>query len=186
MKKTIYLIAGANGSGKTTLAHELLREEKGLTLLNADEIALKISDKVGIRAGRVLLENLNILLATKQPFAIESTISSSHHLKVLKNARKAKYEIVLIYLFLDFPEANIARIKKRVQLGGHDIPDTVVVRRFYKSIKNFWTVSKLADKWKLYYNGGDDYKLVAASGNTTLEIVNENLYNKFKKGLKSG
>ncbi|MCL2184013.1 MAG: zeta toxin family protein, partial [Chitinispirillia bacterium] len=130
MKKYMYLIAGANGSGKTTLAHELLREEKGLTFLNADEIAAGIGDTAGIAAGRILLTEVGRVLADGKSFVMESTISGSYHLRILREAREKGYEIILIYVFLDTIELNIARIKNRVKLGGHDVPAEDVIRRY--------------------------------------------------------
>jgi len=180
MKRILYLIAGANGSGKTTLAHELLEDEPGLLFMNSDEIAVQIADNLGVQAGRIMLQKLDETFQRKKPFALESTISGLHHLRVLEMAKKAKYEIDLIYVFLDFPEANIARIKKRVQLGGHDIPEDVVTRRFYKSMANFRGAAALADHWKLYYNGESNFVLVAEDG----KILNEGLYKKFKKSAK--
>lgn len=53
MSKKLYIIAGPNGSGKTTLAKELVSEEK-ITFLNADEIARKRGDKLGLQSGRIL------------------------------------------------------------------------------------------------------------------------------------
>jgi len=185
MKHVLYLIAGANGSGKTTLGHELLKDERGLLFMNSDEIAAKIDDSFGVQAGKILLQKLGGVIAKKKSFALESTISGLHHLRVLEMAKKAKYEIILIYVFLDFPEANIARIAKRVQMGGHDIADEVVIRRFYKSVANFWPASELADRWKLYYNGDDNFELIAEGGKSVVQIMNEDLYKKFRKGLKT-
>jgi predicted ABC-type ATPase len=179
-KKVLYLIAGANGSGKTTLAHELLKDDPALVFMNSDEIAVQISDKIGVQAGKIMLQKLAETFQSGKSFALESTISGFHHLRILEMAKKAKYEVDLIYVFLDFPEANIARIKKRVQLGGHDVPDDVVVRRFHKSINNFWAASRLANRWKLYYNGGYVFELVAEDD----KIMNFELYEKFKRGLK--
>lgn len=185
-KPIFYLVAGANGSGKTTLAHELLHEEKCLTFLNADEVAAKINDKIGIQAGKIIQKNLELNIKAKKSLVWESTISGMHHLRVLELAHKAGYEIVLVYVFLDFPDANIFRIKKRVALGGHNVPTPDVIRRFYKSIKNFWPVAKLVDRWKLFYNGDDNYELISEGNKNTLIIFNDDLHNKFKKGLKNG
>ena len=185
MKKIFYLIAGANGSGKTTLAKELLREEKGLTFLNADEIAAKIGDEIGIKSGKIILENADKLLATKKSVAMESTISGKYHERVIKKFKSAGYEIVLIYVFLNRVELNISRIQMRVLLGGHNVPRDDVIRRFYKSIRNFWSVVKLADSWQLYYNGGDDYEKIAFGRGEKVEILNDGVYNKFKRGLKN-
>jgi len=59
MSRKLYLIAGPNGSGKTTLAKELIKEEK-VTFLNADEIAEKLGDNIGLSAGRMLLDKLEM------------------------------------------------------------------------------------------------------------------------------
>lgn len=182
----MYLIAGANGSGKTTLAHELLKDEPGLVFLNADETAAKIGDKLGIRAGKIVLENIDKVLLSGKSVALESTISGKHHERAIKKFRAKKYEIILIYVFLDFPEANIARVKKRVALGGHNIPESDIRRRFYKSVKNFWPAAKLVNHWKLFYNGDDNYELIAEGNKSIEQIMNDELYKKFNKGLKNG
>jgi predicted ABC-type ATPase len=186
MKPILYLIAGPNGSGKTTLGLELLCETEDVVWLNADEVAANIDDKIGIASGRIISENIDKNIKERKSFIWESVLSSDHYLRVFEKAKKARYEIVLLYVFLDFPDANIARIKKRVALGGHHVPDEVVCRRFYRSIKNFWTASGLSDRWRLFYNGDDNYELVAEGNKTAEQIMNEDLYKKFRKGLKNG
>jgi len=188
MKPIFYLIAGANGSGKTTLGHELLCAKKDIVFLNTDEIAAKIGDNTGLQAGKIIQEKLDKILAAKKSFVWESTISGNHHLRILEKARKAGFEIVLVYVFLDSVELNIARIKKRVLLGGHDVPEQDIRRRMSRSVKNFSDASKLANQWELYYNGDDNYELVARGVNISKEtfaeeIIDDDKYKKFK-GLK--
>jgi len=182
MKKRMYLIAGANGSGKTTLAHELLREENGLTFLNADETAAEIGDNTGLSAGRIILTRTAKMLAGEKSFVMESTISGSYHLRVLSEARERGYEIILIYVFLDDLELNIERIKNRVKIGGHDVPAADVVRRYHRSVKNFKAVAKLTDKWSLYYNGNNGYEQIASGCGDEADVLNGELYEKFMKG----
>ncbi|CDE97613.1 putative uncharacterized protein [Clostridium sp. CAG:813] len=77
------------------------------------------------------------------------------------------------------------RIKIRVLNGGHNIPKEDIIRRFYRSKKNFWNIYKnLVDEWNLFYNGNSEYILVAQYSNNDIEIFNENLYNEFIKDLK--
>lgn len=77
------------------------------------------------------------------------------------------------------------RIKIRVLNGGHNIPKEDIIRRFYRSKKNFWNIYKnLVDEWNLFYNGNSEYILVAQYSNDDIEIFNENLYNEFIKDLK--
>ena len=54
---------------------------------------------------------------------------------------------------LDDPAMNIARVHERVLAGGHSIPESDIVRRFYRSKKLFWNnYQKLCDQWELFYN----------------------------------
>jgi len=178
--KTIFLIAGANGSGKTTLAKELLKNEEGLVFLNSDEIALEIKDSIGINAGKVLLKRFDNLLSENKSIVIESTISGKHHFNIIKKARKANYQIKMIYVYLDIIELNIARIQNRVALGGHDVPLKDIVRRYKRSLINFWKTIEEVDFWRLYCNTDVMFSLIAC-GNKELNIINESKFNIFKR-----
>jgi predicted ABC-type ATPase len=75
----LILIGGPNGAGKTTFAREYLpRELEGMRFLNNDEIARGLSpfnpDQVNLKAGRILLGEINELIATGKDFALESTL----------------------------------------------------------------------------------------------------------------
>ena len=183
MIKKLYIIAGPNGSGKTTLAKELVKEDK-IAFLNADEIAKKRSDKFGIKSGRILLTKLDELLATGQTVVLESTISGVYHFGVMERAKRLKYEIIFIYIFLDSVEQNLPRIKQRVAVGGHDVPETDVRRRYERSMSNFWPTALRASHWELYYNGENNFEPIAQGRGEFIDIMDESTYNKFNKETK--
>jgi predicted ABC-type ATPase len=183
MMKRLYIIAGPNGSGKTTLAKELIKEE-AITFLNADEIAEKLGDSIGVTSGKLLLNELEKCFEYKKSIVLESTIAGNYHNRIIKRAKKDKYEIILVYVFLSSVEQNLARIQQRVKLGGHDVPESDVRRRYKRSLHNFPTVCKGVNQWELYYNGENSYELVARGTRDVLEIMDDALYNKFKKEAK--
>ena len=151
-EKTLYLIGGPNGSGKTTLAQELLDKHPNLQFMNTDIIQANYN--LGqYDAGRMMLQNMSSALKDGKSFVWETTLSDMYHIKVLNRARDAQYKIIFSYIILSSPDQNIARVKQRVALGGHNVDDDIVRRRYYKSIVNFETVCRMADKWILYYNG---------------------------------
>ena len=95
------------------------------------------------------------------------------------------FKTVLIYSHLNSPEMCENRIKIRVLNGGHNIPKTDIMRRFYRSKENFWNIYKdLVDEWNLFYNGLSEYMFVAHFDSGNLEIYNDNLYNEFIKDFK--
>ena len=78
--KEIVIIAGPNGAGKTTFASRFLRvEAAGLPFLNADLIAAGLaplgSRHTDARAGRLMLEEVNRLVAEGRSFAFETTLA---------------------------------------------------------------------------------------------------------------
>ncbi len=183
MSKKLYIIAGPNGSGKTTLAKELVSEEK-IIFLNADEIARKRGDKLGLQSGRILLKKLDDCFNANESIVLESTVSGNYHTRVIQRARKEKYQIIFVYVFLMSVEQNLARIKQRVALGGHNVPITDVKRRYKRSLQNFFDIIPTVHQWELYYNGEDSFEVIARGAGEKLEIMDEALYNQFKKEAK--
>ena len=140
-RPTIYLIAGCNGAGKTTFAKEFLPHEvKCLRFYNADELARGLSPldppAAAMKAGRMLLAEIRQSISRKETFALESTLSGRTHIRIFELALAAGYEIELHYLWLAKPEQAIARVRRRVRMGGHDVPSRDIRRRFKRSRVN--------------------------------------------------
>ena len=82
---------------------------------------------------------------------------------------------------------RIARVRNRVMAGGHDVPEEDIVRRFYRSKRNFWLIYKnLVDKWDLFYNSGDNLQEVASGQSDEISPTNEVLFELFLDDVKNG
>ncbi len=188
--KIFYLVAGANGSGKTTLSKKLLPTDD-LVFLNADEIAKSINpnnlETVKITAGKEVLKQFQNILESGKNLAMETTLSGIFHLKMIENAKSYGYKIVLIYTFLNNPKVCINRIKVRVKMGGHNIPDADVYRRYKRSKNNFLNLyNKKVDEWGLYYNGENVFIKIAQGINGHIDIFDKDLYYDFTKDIQNG
>jgi len=54
-------------------------------------------------------------------------------------------------LWLPSPDVAVARVRRRVEAGGHDLPDIVVRRRFQRSLFNLGRLYRpLATTWRVY------------------------------------
>lgn len=137
----LYIIAGCNGAGKTTASFTIL---PGLLnckeFVNADSIAAGLSpfnpEGVAIEAGRLMLLRIEELLKVKVDFAIETTLATRSYLSLIKKAKALGYKITLLYIWLDSPETAKKRVAIRVTKGGHNIPEDVIERRYYRGIYN--------------------------------------------------
>jgi len=158
--KRIIIIAGPNGAGKTTFAREFLPQEGDCpTFVNADLIAEGLSpfhpDVAAIRSGRVMLSEINRHARAGRSFAFETTLSGRRYVKRIRSWRAEGYRVTLLFLSLPTPEDAIARVRERVEKGGHDVPEVVIRRRFASGWSNFSRIyRKEVDEWSWYDNSG--------------------------------
>lgn len=177
MMANLYIIAGANGSGKTTTAKQILPYFlQVFEYVNADEIATALSpfqpETVAIQAGKLMLKRLKYLANNQLDFAFETTLSGLNYRKFIQQCQEKNYQINLIYFWLQTPALAIARVKKRVASGGHDIPEDVIIRRYYRGKENLiQTYLPLCDTWIIYDNSNLAPELVAEKGFTQAPII---------------
>jgi predicted ABC-type ATPase len=176
---TIYLIAGCNGAGKTTFARQFLPTEvKCLRFLNADELARGISplkpSAGAVRAARLLLTQVDECLRRRETFALESTLSGKTYIRLFQRARRLGYEIELHYLWLASPAQAIARVRQRVQQGGHHVPAADIRRRFKRSLIHLLAdYLPLATRWAVWDSRGLPVKRLAISTTHDIKSVQQ-------------
>ena len=112
------------------------------TFINADTIARGLSgfspDAVALKAGRILLEQIDAYAARRIDFAFETTLSGTGYLSRLRDLKKEGYLVHLFFLWIPDVRLSLERIAGRVKMGGHGIAEKVVRRRFHKGIENFF------------------------------------------------
>lgn len=185
MDKNLYIISGCNGAGKTTASFSILPELlKCKEFVNADEIAKGISpfnpESVSIEAGRIMLERINDLIKKGDTFAFETTLASKSFKDKVIKAKSLNYNVILLYFWLKDTSLAKERVKLRVKNGGHNIPEEVIERRYYRGINNLFNIYlKLVDELMIIDNSENEIELIAE------RYYNENLvvYNQTKFDL---
>ena len=154
----LYIIAGCNGAGKTTASYTILPEILNCReFVNADNIAAGLSpfypEGVALEAGRIMLSRIKELLKEESSFAIETTLATRSYVSLIKDARQKGYKIILLFFWLNSPEVAFERVASRVKKGGHNIPQDVIERRYYREIFNLINLyMPVVDDWKIVDN----------------------------------
>lgn len=165
-EKRIIIIAGPNGAGKTTFALEYLPNEANCPLfVNADLIAEGLSpfapDFVAVRAGRLMLEEIQRHARSGVSFAFETTLAGRRYAQLIPRWQGTGYRVHLIFLRLENEEVAIERVAVRVSQGGHSVPEEIIRRRFKQGIRNFEGIYRgLVDSWQIYDNSGEHSLLI--------------------------
>ena len=179
------IIGGPNGSGKSTFADEYLTEHR-LHYLCTDAIAAALNpdrpDRSKVTAGKTFLRRFHESVSRREDVMIESTLAGLTMTALIASLKRQGYDITIIYLFLESPAVCIHRVHQRVLRGGHYVPDEDIVRRFYRSKRNFWHRYRHAvDRWYIYHNTEDRFEEVAMGIGAESHQVDEVLLDRFLK-----
>ena len=192
MDSHAYLIAGPNGAGKTTFVREFLpRHVHCREFLNADLLAAGISpfdpDTAAVAAGRVLLARMKELIRQGKDFGFESTLAGKTYLSILHGMKDRGYRLHLFYLWLPSVDIAIARVAKRVEQGGHNIPEEVIRRRFGVGPRNLLkSYLSLFDTWLLFDSSTVHPRKIACCDGGNRVVLDAVVYERIFGEIKGG
>ena len=162
-KPVLIVIAGPNGSGKTTITSKILKHEwmEDAVYVNPDQVAQERfgdwnSKEAVMQAVEYCEKQRENCLLDGKSLIFETVLSSEDKVDFIRRAREAGFFIRIFFVATSHPSINAARIAQRVMEGGHDVPITKVISRYYKSILNCKRCATLADRTYIYDNSIDD------------------------------
>ena len=162
-RPTLCVVAGPNGSGKTTTTIQLLNNEWAADSLyiNPDNIAQEMFGdwnlpEAVLKAAEKATQMRYDCLEQGRDFVFETVFSSPEKLEFLKKAKEAGFFIRFFYVCTSDPSINVARITQRYLNGGHEVPISKGISRYYKSLLNAEEAITFVDRAYVYDNSIDD------------------------------
>ena len=131
----LHLIAGPNGAGKTTYYEQVLAPATGLPFINADLIAQarwpEDPTTHAYDAAEIAEQERGAAIEARRSFASETVFSHPSKLDLLRTAGEAGYRRTL-HVILIPEELAVERVRVRVEVGGHAVPEEKIRARFHR------------------------------------------------------
>lgn len=163
IKPTLCVVAGPNGSGKTTTTIQLLNNEWAADSLyiNPDNIAQDVfgdwnSPEAVLKAAEHATKLRYDCLEKGKNFVFETVFSSQEKVDFLQKAKDSGFFIRFFYVCTGNPSINVSRITQRYLNGGHEVPISKIISRYYKSLLNAAKAISFVDRAYVYDNSVDN------------------------------
>ena len=88
--------------------------------------------------------------------AFETVFSTREKLEFVKKAKEKGFFVRLFFVCTNDPSINAQRVAIRVMEGGHDVPISKIILRYYRSIANCVESLKWLDRAYFYDNSEMD------------------------------
>lgn len=158
----IVVLAGTNGGGKSSVVGEALRHAGG-AYYNPDEVTRRFLerdpalsfDEANARAWRLGRLLLHRAIEQRLEFAFETTLGGRTMIGLLLKATNLGIPVHVFYVALDSADRHVARVRARVQKGGHDIPEPRIRRRYSASRANLVTLVPHLTELEVFDNSAE-------------------------------
>ena len=111
------------------------------------------------------------LLKNCDKFSFETVMSHPSKLEFMSQAEKEGFKVYLYFVSLLNPDLNVARVKSRVNEGGHDVPEDKIRERYTRTMKMLLPAIRIADEAYIFDNSGDTQNLFAIKKEDTLQLL---------------
>ena len=138
-------------------------EQAGIEFFNPDKVARQFkstyqgisqedANSMAWQQGRRLLERA---IDERKDFAFETTLGGNTMPALLKKAASSGIEVRIWYVGLESAELHIARVRSRVAMGGHDIPESKIRERYAQSRMRLIELMPALTELKVFDNSKD-------------------------------
>jgi predicted ABC-type ATPase len=124
------------------------------------------------------------LLDAKVSFAFETVMSYPDKVDFLQKAQQHGFRTYLYYIATEDPEINIARVKHRVETGGHPVPEKNIRSRYQSSLSLLLNAVNYSNRAYIFDNSEHEKTWIAEVTNgEEIELKTDQMPIWFKTAL---
>ena len=128
------------------------------------------------------------LLEQRISFTFETVMSHPNKVALLEQAQRAGYRTYLYFIATDDPEINISRVRNRVKLGGHSVPEDRITPRYHRSLDLLMDAIRHSNRAYVFDNSGDNQDkaqtwLAEITDGRVLELKSDRIPAWFKRAV---
>lgn len=126
------------------------------------------------------------LLERKVSFTFETVMSHPNKVALLEQAQRVGYRTYLYFIATDDPEINISRVRNRVELGGHSVPEGRIAPRYHRSLELLMDAVEHTNRGYVFDNSGhnqDHTWLAEITDGRVLELKSDQIPAWFKRSV---
>jgi predicted ABC-type ATPase len=175
-----WMIAGPNGSGKSSLysADHVKAFDESVWIINPDLLTERIRTVEGLSLHEANVQAvmrveawLEASINAHQTVGVETVLSTDKYRRLVLAAKSKQFEFRLIYVMLESPDLNFARVRLRALKGGHDVPEGKIRERWAKSLQQLPWFLDQADSAAIYDNSGETLRRVGLKDDGVVNIA---------------
>ncbi len=126
----------------------------------------------------------NKLIDCSKSFTFETVMSFPDKVELLQKAQKRGYRTYLYYVATEDPSINVSRVRYRVRMGGHSVPEEKIVSRYKRSLELLPQAVSFTNRAYIFDNSNHAHRWVAEiTDGQTLELKTEQVPSWFKAAL---
>ncbi|MGA8165268.1 MAG: zeta toxin family protein [Waddliaceae bacterium] len=126
------------------------------------------------------------LIDCSKSFTFETVMSFSDKIELLQKAQSRGYRTYLYYVATEDPAINISRVRYRVKMGGHSVPEDKIVSRYERSLDLLKEAIPFTNRAYIFDNSTHEHIWLAEiTDGHLLEMKTDQVPAWFKKALGS-
>lgn len=128
----------------------------------------------------------NKLIESSKSFTFETVMSFPDKVELLHKAQTKGYRTYLYYVATEDPSINISRVRYRVKMGGHSVPEDKIVSRYKRSLDLLMQAVQYANRSYIFDNSTHEHIWLAEiTDGQVLEMKTDQVPEWFRKALGS-